>query len=48
MIRPDLLDKFKNEDLYILDNDGDRSLLSTKGLPEISDHLPIMFKIELE
>lgn len=47
MIRPELLDKFKNEDLYILDNDGERSLLSRRGLPEISDHLPIMFKIDL-
>lgn len=47
LIRPELLDKFKNEDLCILDHYGDKSLLSKNGLPLISDHLPIVFKIDL-
>lgn len=47
LVRPDLLDRFKNEDLIILDSDGERSLLSRKGYPSASDHLPIIFKLDL-
>lgn len=50
LIRPDLLDLFSNEDLKILNTDGDISLLSPRGMPNIksgSDHLPILFKLTL-
>lgn len=49
LIRPALLDKFNNEDLHIIDSDGTEAFLSKKGLPKrnISDHLPIMFKLDI-
>ncbi|MDD2754012.1 MAG: hypothetical protein PHS80_00660 [Methanothrix sp.] len=49
LVRPDLLDRFKNEDLNILDSDGDEKFLSKSGLPKrnISDHLPISFKLNI-
>ncbi len=47
LIRPSLLDKFKNDDVNILDSDGDISLLNNLGRPKVSDHLPIMFKLDL-
>ncbi len=49
LIRPDLLECFNNDDLKILDSVGDISLLSRNGLPNksISDHLPILFKLNL-
>jgi hypothetical protein len=48
LIRPELLDSFKNEDLKIIDSDGSRSFLSAKGLPTVSDHLPIFFRLNLD
>ncbi|MEW5801928.1 MAG: hypothetical protein AB1847_07455 [bacterium] len=50
LIRPDLLDLFSNEELKILDSDGNKSLLSSRGVPDakvVSDHLPILFKLKL-
>jgi len=50
LIRPDLLGRFSNEDLKILNTDGDISLLSSRGMPNVkggSDHLPILFKLTL-
>ena len=50
LIRPDLLDLFRNEDLSILSNDGVESFLTERGLPDktvASDHLPIIFKLDL-
>jgi len=49
LIRPELLDKFNIHDVHIIDSDGDASLLSSDGSPNksISDHLPILFKINL-
>jgi hypothetical protein len=50
LIRPDLLDRFSNEELKVLDSDGNVSFLSPRGVPNVklgSDHLPILFKLEL-
>ena len=50
LIRPELLGRFDNNDLKILDSDGDISFLSKNGLPNkniASDHLPILFKLNL-
>jgi hypothetical protein len=49
LIRPELLDRFKNEDLEILDTDGNTAFLSKDGIPNkhISDHLPILFRLGL-
>lgn len=50
LIRPDLLPLFHIEDLQILDSDGKISFLSKDGLPNpntVSDHLPIIFKLNL-
>jgi len=50
LVRPSLLDVFKNEDLRILDSDGTNSLMTKAGLPDTtraSDHLPILFRLDL-
>ena len=50
LIRPDLLSVFENEDLKVLTGDGERTLISSSGLPDSrnsSDHLPILFKLGL-
>ncbi|GAB4231488.1 MAG: hypothetical protein Kow00121_59800 [Elainellaceae cyanobacterium] len=50
LIRPDLLDRFDNENLQILESDGETSFLSDQGLPNknlFSDHLPLLLKLEL-
>ncbi len=50
LLRPELLDRFPSEELRILTEDGDRSLLSASGLPDKaagSDHLPVLFKLDL-
>jgi hypothetical protein len=50
LLRPDLLDCFRNEDLKIISSDGTRSFLTAKGLPDktnLSDHLPILFRLNL-
>jgi hypothetical protein len=50
LIRPDLLDRFNNRDLMVLDTDGTTTLLTANGLPDTtvaSDHLPILFTLNL-
>lgn len=50
LLRPELLDRFPSEELRILSEDGNRSLLSASGLPDKaagSDHLPVLFKLDL-
>jgi exonuclease III len=50
LIRPELLDYFKDDELRILDNDGVSSLLSRNRVPnksDFSDHLPLIFKIDI-
>ena len=47
LIRPELLPKFKNENLKILENDGSVPILRN-GIPDskiASDHLPILFRL---
>ena len=48
LLRPDMLDSFRNEELRILTEDGEQSFLSRNGLPNTSvasDHLPLLFKL---
>jgi endonuclease/exonuclease/phosphatase family metal-dependent hydrolase len=50
MLRPSLLDAFKDDYLRILESVGDVSLLSTHGTPDptkASDHLPLLFALDL-
>lgn len=50
LLRPALLDRFRNQDLTIIEKAGTMSLVSEQGLPNrtiASDHLPIMFKLDL-
>lgn len=50
LIRPELLDSFRTEDVTILTRVGGASLLSGLGRPDAgvgSDHLPILFKLYL-
>jgi exonuclease III len=49
LIRPELLDCFRNESLQILTAVGDESLVSKSGRPGrrgTSDHLPIVFRLD--
>ena len=47
LIRPDLLDQFDDESVHILTKINDTALMSEKGTPNISDHFPIMFALNL-
>lgn len=50
LIRPDLLDRFRNESLQIVTSVGHLSLLSRSGQPDTkvgSDHLPLVFSLAL-
>lgn len=50
LVRPDLLDKFDNNDLKVLVSDGENSLLTSNNIPNkntYSDHLPILFSVEI-
>jgi len=47
LIRPELLQLFSGQDLEILQSDGATSLVSASGLPDCSDHLPILFSLRL-
>lgn len=50
LIRPDLLPLFDNDNIKILESDGETSLLSNSGIPDsknASDHLPILFHLRL-
>jgi len=51
LIRSSLLDRFKNEDLEVITAIGTANLLSDSGAPDPSvgsDHLPVMFSLDLE
>ncbi len=51
MVRPDLLDFFPDDRLEVLAGVGDQPLLSPRGTPDKSvgsDHLPLLFDIEIE
>lgn len=48
LVRPSLLSAFRNEDLTVLESDGETSLLNRSGAPDPdvgSDHLPILFRL---
>lgn len=49
MVRPELIDKFNIDSLHIVESDGFMSFLSQRGTPiaNVSDHLPITFRIEI-
>jgi hypothetical protein len=49
LIRPDLLSRFSNEDLKILTSDGKTNFLMESCIPntDISDHLPLLFRLDL-
>ena len=51
LIRPPLLDSFSHDQLQILTTVGNISLLTKRGIPNsklVSDHLPLLFTIDLE
>ena len=50
LVRPDLLDCFRDEDLKILTSAGQTALLNSSDTPNRvvgSDHLPVLFKLNL-
>jgi endonuclease/exonuclease/phosphatase family metal-dependent hydrolase len=47
ILRPVLADRFDNHSLKIVTSAGRHNLLSAKGRPSASDHLPIEFSIDL-
>ncbi len=51
LVRPGLLDRFSTRNLRILESDGSARLVTADGVPDdkvASDHLPILFSLELE
>ncbi|MCP4349580.1 MAG: hypothetical protein GY795_29210 [Desulfobacterales bacterium] len=50
LIRPEIMDAFENENMRILTEIGQASLLGKYGKPDVntgSDHLPIYFRINI-
>jgi len=50
LLRPDLVDVFKDENLKILETDGRESFLNKHGIPDktnFSDHLPVLFSLDI-
>jgi len=49
LIRPDLINRFSEESLRILDHDSQSSLLTPRGSssPKLCDHLPFVFEMDL-
>lgn len=50
LVRPALLERFNNQNLKILQTDGEVSFLSRIGIPDdkiASDHLPLLFSVSL-
>jgi len=50
MVRPDLLERFPQNELAILDHDGMETLLDASGKPDgrkSSDHLPVKFQLSV-
>ncbi|MGL4876160.1 MAG: hypothetical protein ACRC30_16085 [Clostridium sp.] len=51
LLRPEIIGRFNNKDLIIINKINEKSLLKTGNIPnkeKISDHLPIKFRIEME
>lgn len=51
LIRPDLLDTITSDSIAILDNDGEKTLLSRRGQPDkswASDHLPLLLRLTIK
>ena len=48
IIRPALINRFSIESLDIITEIAGKSLVSPKGIPSVSDHLPIKFSVEFE
>lgn len=51
ILRPSMIEKFDMNELKILDNINEKSLLTESYIPDkkrISDHLPIIFKLRME
>ncbi len=49
LIRPELAEKFRNEDLHILTRTKNMSFMNEQGQPDfknVSDHLPILLKLD--
>lgn len=47
LLRPQLLSVFRNEQLKVLEKSGQTDLLSRNGLPQPSDHLPLLFSLQI-
>jgi hypothetical protein len=50
LLRPSLLDAFRNDSLRILVTDGERQLANERGLPDrvaVADHFPIVFQLNI-
>jgi exonuclease III len=50
LLRPSLIDSFEKNSLRFVDFDGEKSLLTNKGVPnkKYSDHLPLLFTLNFE
>jgi exonuclease III len=50
LLRPSLIDNFEKDSLRFVDSDGEKTLLTKKGIPndEYSDHLPLIFTLNLD
>ncbi len=49
LVRPALLDRFRLDDLAVIDHTGEESLLTETGIPSRklgSDHLPVLFGLD--
>jgi hypothetical protein len=49
LLRPELLSRFRNQNLKVLVTDGETSLLDERGLPDgrrVSDHLPLLVRLQ--
>ena len=47
LLRPELIDFFDTKSLEIIINDGIETLVNHNGIPNVSDHLPIFFKLNI-
>lgn len=50
LLRPSLIDNFEKDSLRFVDSDGEKSLLTKRGIPDekYSDHLPLIFTLNLD
>lgn len=50
LFRPSLIDNFEKDSLRFVDSDGEKTLLTNRGLPsnKYSDHLPLIFTLNLD